>query len=63
MIEIKKIVISHIWTLIFLYGWAKMQPSPYGEFCWVKNIEEKSALFWDLPEDSPVGYFLKVDLE
>ena len=43
-----------------LYGWAMMQPLPCSNFSWVENIDDT---FWDVPEDSLIGYFLEVDLE
>lgn len=33
---------------------------PTGGFNWVKNVDEPE--FWNVPDDSPVGYVLEVDL-
>ena len=44
-----------------LYGWAMSEYLPYGEFKWLKNVNE-----FDMTSISgkvPIGYFLKVDLE
>ncbi|XP_050500966.1 uncharacterized protein LOC126885605 [Diabrotica virgifera virgifera] len=43
-----------------LYGWAMGEPLPYGGFEWmdVKDIDVMSV-----PDDSPVGYMLQVDLD
>ena len=37
-----------------------VQSLPEGEFEWVQDLDSK---FWDVAEDSDVGYFLEVDLE
>ena len=42
-----------------LYGFAMMQRLPTGSFHWVENLEQA---FWNVPEDSDIGYFLEVDL-
>ena len=44
-----------------LYGWAMSDYLPYGGFEWLINVDgfdENS-----ISEKSPIGYFLKVDLE
>ena len=45
-----------------LYGWAMMQSLPYGGFRWVEDLND-SQFFWNIPEDSEIGYFLEVDLD
>lgn len=51
-------------TLIYvdinnMYGWAMCEPLPYGGFEWVdKNIDITC-----IPDDSPEGYILEVDIE
>ena len=45
-----------------LYGWAMMQSLPYGGFRWVKDLNNGHE-FWNIPEDSDIGYFLEVDLD
>ena len=42
-----------------LYGYAMSQALPYCNFQWVDPLTTK----WDVPDDSPVGYILEVDLE
>ncbi|XP_051165289.1 uncharacterized protein LOC127284052 [Leptopilina boulardi] len=44
-----------------LYGWAMAQSLPYGGFKWVENVDD--AFNFNLPDDSPIGYILEVDLE
>ncbi|KAJ8939558.1 hypothetical protein NQ318_014122 [Aromia moschata] len=41
------------------YGWAMGEPLPFGGFKWVDTNIDITAL----PNDSPIGYFLEVDLE
>ncbi|KYM99021.1 hypothetical protein ALC62_10243 [Cyphomyrmex costatus] len=43
-----------------LYGWAMMEPLPYGEFHWVDNVDGFDVM--SVPVDSDVGYILEVDL-
>ena len=45
-----------------LYGWAMMQSLPVSGFQWEEDIESQ-PLFWNVQEDSSVGYFLEIDLE
>ncbi|XP_033223722.1 uncharacterized protein LOC117177247 [Belonocnema kinseyi] len=42
-----------------LYGWAMGHPLPYGSFEWVTNLENFD---FNVPDDSPIGYILEVDL-
>ena len=42
-----------------LYGWGMAQPLPYGGFEWVTNL---SNFEFNIPDDSPIGYILEVDL-
>ena len=44
-----------------LYGRAMSEYLPYGGFKWLKNVDEFDAM--SVREKSPIGYFLKVDLE
>ena len=44
-----------------LYGWAMSCYRPYGGFKWLKNADGFDGN--SINEMSPVGYFLKVDLE
>ncbi|XP_051162388.1 uncharacterized protein LOC127282258 [Leptopilina boulardi] len=44
-----------------LYGWAMVQALPYGGFEWVKNID--NTFNFNIPDDSPFGYILEVDLD
>ncbi|XP_043466577.1 uncharacterized protein LOC122501291 [Leptopilina heterotoma] len=44
-----------------LYGWAMAQALPYGGFKWVDNVD--NSFDFNVPDDSPVGYILEVDLE
>ena len=44
-----------------LYGWAMMEPLPYGGFQWVENPENINVL--NVADDSSIGYILEVDLE
>ena len=39
-----------------------MQLLPYSGFSWVGNPND-GQVFWNLPEDSPFGFFLEVDLD
>ncbi|KYM96987.1 hypothetical protein ALC62_12365 [Cyphomyrmex costatus] len=43
-----------------LYGWAMMEPLPYGEFHWIDNVDGFDVM--SVPVDSDVGYILDVDL-
>ena len=43
-----------------LYGWAQCEPLPYGGFKWIDDVENFDVTA--IPNDSPVGYFLEVDL-
>ncbi|XP_051161514.1 uncharacterized protein LOC127281705 [Leptopilina boulardi] len=42
-----------------LYGWGMVQPLPYGGFEWVKVTDNFD---FNIPDDSPFGYILEVDL-
>ena len=44
-----------------LYGLAMSECLPYGEFKWLKNVDEFDVI--SVSEKSLIGYFLKVDLE
>ena len=44
-----------------LYGWAMSEYLPYGEFKWLKNVDEFDVN--SINEKSEIGYFLEVDLE
>ena len=44
-----------------LYGWAMSKYLLYGEFEWLKNVDGFDVI--SISENSPIGYFLKVDLE
>ena len=44
-----------------LYGWAMSEYLPYGEFKWLKNVDEIDVMSID--EKSNTEYFLEVDLE
>ena len=44
-----------------LYGWPTSEYLPYGEFKWLKNVDEFDVM--SVSEKSLLGYFLKVDLE
>ncbi|XP_051153676.1 uncharacterized protein LOC127276959 [Leptopilina boulardi] len=44
-----------------LYDWAMAQSLPYGGFKWVENVDD--SFNFHVPDDSPVGYILEVDLE
>ncbi|XP_050516505.1 uncharacterized protein LOC114341853 [Diabrotica virgifera virgifera] len=43
-----------------LYGWAMGEPLPYGGFEW---MDAKDIDVMSVPDDSPVGYMLQVDLD
>ena len=45
-----------------LYGWAMSQYLPYEAFEWVENIDE-DPMFFNVPENSDVGFILEVDIE
>ena len=44
-----------------LYGWSMRKYLPYGEFKWVKNVDELDIM--SINEKSDVGYILEVDLK
>ena len=44
-----------------LYGWAMSEYLPYGEFEWLKNVDELDVMSIDKKRD--VGYILEVDLK
>ena len=44
-----------------LYGWAMSEYLPYGEFKWLKNVDEIDVM--SIYEKSNTEYFLEVDLE
>ena len=44
-----------------LYGWAMSEHLPYGEFEWLKNVDEFDAM--SISEKSSTGYILEIDLE
>ena len=44
-----------------LYGWAMSKYLPYGEFEWLKNVDELDIM--SINEKSDVGYILEVDLK
>ena len=44
-----------------LYGWIVSKYLPYGEFRWVKNVDEFDVM--SINEKSDTGYFLEVNLE
>ena len=44
-----------------LYGWTMSEYLPYGEFNWVKNVDELDVV--SINEKSDIGYFLEVDLD
>ena len=44
-----------------LYGWAMSEYLPYGEFKWLKNVDELDVM--SINEKSDVGYILEVDLK
>ena len=44
-----------------LYGWSMSEYLPYGQFKWLKNIDELDVM--SINEKSDVGYTLEVDLE
>ena len=44
-----------------LYGWSMSKYFPYGQFEWVKNVDELNNM--SINEKSDVGYILKVDLK
>ncbi|WP_375703111.1 DNA polymerase, partial [Bartonella sp. CL34QHWL] len=51
-----------------LYGWAMMEPQPYGSFEMIDNSTQNDShiskeQIMAIPSDSEVGYFLEVDLE
>ena len=49
-----------IWIKI-TYGWSMSKYFPYGEFKWVKNVDELDIM--SINEKSDVGYILEVDLK
>ena len=44
-----------------LHGWTMSKYLPYGEFRWVKNVDEFDVM--SINEKSDTGYFLEVNLE
>ena len=44
-----------------LHGWAMSEYLPYGEFKWLKIVDEFDVN--SVSEKSPIGYFLQADLE
>ena len=44
-----------------LYGWTMSEYLPYGEFEWLKNIDEFDVM--SINKKSEIGYFLEVDIE
>ena len=44
-----------------LYGWAMSEYLPYGEFEWLKNVDELDVM--SINKKSDVGYILEVDLK
>ena len=44
-----------------LYGWTMSEYLPYGEFEWLKNVDELDVM--SINEKSDVGYILEVDLK
>ena len=44
-----------------LYGWTMSKYLPYGEFKWLKNVDELDIM--SINEKSDVGYILEVDLK
>ena len=48
------------WNLNNLFGWAMMQNLPYGGFQWAQNVDQID--FLAVPDGSPVGFLLEVDL-
>ena len=44
-----------------LNDWLMSEYLPYGEFKWLKNIDEFDVM--SISEKSPIGYFLEVDLK
>ena len=44
-----------------LYGWSITEYLPYGEFKWLKNVDELDVM--SINKKNDVGYFLEVDLK
>ena len=44
-----------------LYGWTMSEYLPYGEFNWLKNVDELDVV--SVNKKSDIGYFLEVDLD
>ena len=44
-----------------LYGWSMSEYLPYGEFNWLKNVDELDIV--SINKKSDIGYFLEVDLD
>ncbi|XP_043482540.1 uncharacterized protein LOC122511404 [Leptopilina heterotoma] len=44
-----------------LYGWAMVQPLPYGGFKWVENVD--NSFDFNVADDAPTDYILEVDLD
>ena len=51
------------WDANNLYGWGMSNPLPYGEFNWLSEKEINKLDLDSISENSPIGYFLEVDLE
>lgn len=45
-----------------LYGAAKCQPLPIGEFQWIEDRDIYNETFLTIPENNDYGYILEVDL-
>ena len=57
---IKRIYINNSTSILFLNRYAMVESLPQENVEWVEELDSK---FWDVAEDSDVGYFLEVDLE
>ena len=51
----------HYFSAPGLYGWSMSKYLPYGEFEWLKNVDELDIM--SINEKSDVGYILEVDLK
>ena len=55
---------QHLFTYLDrnnLYGWSMSEYLPYGEFEWLKNVDELDIM--SINKKSDVGYILEVDLK